>query len=214
MKKVLSIILCCALLCTLSVPAFAAYSGRSVVKQIEAGINADRFTVKEIEAADVPDDVVVMEFDTAKEAVAWINSLSEVIPQTKIDSVIPGYEQKGDVGWVEASPIPDDGWGTITYSMEYEVPGMSAQVVTSEHYFEYEDNKVIDWSVYTEISGIGLATYDQTYDHLEKVDTGYSMHYIGSCVGDLGYYISVGGTNIGVYEQLELTHSLYYYYGN
>ena len=64
MKKVLSIILCCALLCTLSVPAFAAYSGRSVVKQIEAGINADRFTVKEIEAADVPDDVVVMEFDT------------------------------------------------------------------------------------------------------------------------------------------------------
>ncbi len=214
MKKVLSIILCCALLCTLSVPAFAAYSGRSVVKQIEAGINADRFTVKEIEAADVPDDVVVMEFDTAKEAVAWINSLSEVIPQTKIDSVIPGYEQKGDVGWVEASPIPDDGWGTITYSMEYEVPGMSAQVVTAEHYFEYEDNKVIDWSVYTEISGIGLATYDQTYDHLEKVDTGYSMHYIGSCVGDLGYYISVGGTNIGVYEQLELTHSLYYYYGN
>ena len=207
-------IFCCALFCTLSVPAFATYSGTSVAKQIEAGIDTERFTVQEIESGNVPDNVVAMEFDTVEEAVAWVNSLSEIIPQVKAQSSIPGYEWKGDVGWLGSAPIPEDEWGTITYALEYEVPGLSAQVVTADHYFEYENNKVVDWSVYTEISGIGLATYNQTYDHLEKVDTGYSMHYVGSCVGYLGYYISVGGTNIGVYEQLELSHSLYHYYGN
>lgn len=208
MKKVISVLLVMATMLSFTVSAFASDAG--IVAQIEAGIDRDRFTVCQLSEEDVPNQTVPIKFDSVEEAIDWVNSLEKPSLQARID--VPGHEWKGDVGWLGMAPIPS-GSGSKTYTLEYEVPGLSAQVVTAEHYFEYANNRVVDWAVYTETNGIGLITFKETYTHLERHDVDYARQYFGVCVGDLGYYISVGGANIGIYEQLELTQGLYYHLG-
>jgi len=51
-------------------------------------------------------------------------------------------------------------------------------------------------------------TASSTYEKLERHDVSGWVRFFGVCVGNLGYYLEIGGVPIGVYEALELTYVL------
>ena len=112
------------------------------------------------------------------------------------------------VGWVSYSSMPSGTGSTKKYN-SYDVPGLTAQTVDATHYFEYSNKKVTKCTGSAKIGGLGLATFKTTYAELEKYGNGSVYNYYSVVKGDLGYYISVGGVNVGIYEDLELTYCLY-----
>lgn len=214
MKKCVALLMTLVLSFSLSITTFAKEEDNTdVCEVIKENIDLERYTVYEVDSDEIPDDVAPLEFDTVDEAIDWVQTLDAATVTTYSDYWDQlGYDFKGDVGYVNMAPIPS-GSGSTTLTVTYDVPGLSAQVVTAEHYFEYSNHKVVDWEVYTKVTGIGLATFKPNYRKLERHDVDTADQYFGVCVGDLGYYISVGGQNIGVFEQLELTQGLYYYHG-
>lgn len=228
MKKVLSVLLVTVMLLSMSVPAFAAEisvnnapsNTESIIENISANIDPERFTLEYVD--EIPNGVTPIEFDSWEDAVIWINSnlgsQSQTVTENQSNtpataaytSIFPGenYEEKGDIGRITYYGIPE-GSGSYSGIVEYDVTGLSAQTVEAHHYFEYSNDEVTDWSVYTSISGFGLATYSVTYEKLERHDVPDWRRYFGVCVGNLGYYIEVSGVPIGVYQALELTYVLY-----
>lgn len=218
MKKLLSVCLSLLLVISLTIPAMASDvdSNSDLVEKISQKIDMSRFTVEHVD--EIPAGVTPIIFDNWEDAADWLNSLEQI---KLVDNASPSYmstydfqlwpdenyEFKGDVGSISYFWIPD-GSGSYSDSMEYAVPGLSAQTVTANHYFEYSNGKVTDWSVYTNISGLGLATYSSTYEKLERHDVSGWVRFFGVCVGNLGYYLEIGGVPIGVYEALELTYVL------
>ena len=214
MKKCVAMLMTLVLSFSLSITTFAKEEDNTdVYEVIKDNIDLERYTVYEIDSDEIPDDVVPLEFDTVDEAIDWVQALDATTVTTYSDFWGQlGYDPKGQVGFVEMAAMPS-GSGSITLTVKYDVEGLSAQVVTAEHYFEYSNHKVVDWEVYTKVTGIGLATFKPNYKKLERHDIDTADQYFGVCVGDLGYYISVAGQNLGVFEQLELTQGLYYHHG-
>lgn len=220
MKRLVSFGLSLVMVFSLAVPVLAVdtKAEADTIEKISAEIDTSRFTVEYVD--EVPSDVTPLKFDNWEDAANWINGLNQiktfnvneqdgVSTHDLITSLWPdeNYDFKGDVGSLTFSWIPD-GAGSHSGTMEYEVPGLSAQKVTAKHYFEYSNGRVTDWSVYTDISGLGLATYSRTYEKLERHDVSGWRRYFGVCVGNLGYYLEISGVPVGVYEALELTYVL------
>ena len=101
------------------------------------------------------------------------------------------------VGWVSYSSMPSGTGSTKKYN-SYDVPGLTAQTVDATHYFEYSNKKVTKCTGSAKIGGLGLATFKTTYAELEKYGNGSVYNYYSVVKGDLGYYISVGGVNVGI----------------
>lgn len=169
-----------------------------------------RLTVEVLE--EIPDGVIPKAFESWEKAVEWINSLNLEPPKTRAVQLnfFPNenYVPRGEIGNIGYTPMPS-GSGTITHTQTYDLPGLSAQTVRADHYFEYKNGTVTDWSVYVNISGLGFSTYQNTYKKLEVHDLGKWKRYFGVCAGNLGVFVSIGGVPVGVYQVLELTHVLY-----
>ncbi len=99
--------------------------------------------------------------------------------------------------------------GTLRRSLSYNVPGASAQVVNASYYFEYNNKMITDSTGDAGISGIGLATFSITYNQLEQAGVFFEPNFYHVLRGNLGYFINVGGVNLGFYDLLELDYCIW-----
>ena len=214
MKKLCSTILCVAMLLSLlSISGYATSvnSERNILYDNIVSSVSPNVEVEVLE--EIPDGIVPLSFDSWEDAVQFINSVRSVVPYgetTEFYSPFPdeNYVAKGDIGRIGFYGITSR-TGSKTFNLTYDVPGLSAQTITANHYFEYKSGRVTDWSVNVNISGIGFSSYTNTYKKLERHDLAKYYRYFGVCVGNFGIYINVGGVPIGAYLPLELTQVLY-----
>lgn len=221
-KKLLSMFLVLGVVTTLfagsGVTTFAATTDAEVVaavNEMEASVSYDGFEIKVVDS--IPENVIPKSFNTWEEATDWVNALGNEFESRQrsmyrgAGELNDGFEYTGDVGWVSYSSMPSGTGSTKKYN-SYDVPGLTAQTVDATHYFEYSNKKVTKCTGSAKIGGLGLATFKTTYAELEKYGNGSVYNYYSVVKGDLGYYISVGGVNVGIYEDLELTYCLYNFY--
>lgn len=177
--------------------------------------NVNEYNGYRVEVAEtLPENVIPKEFDTWEEAKIWINNLRAASDSRQIMTLASpgalddGFLLTGDLGGAMYERIPS-GTGTCKRFYDYEVGGLSAQTIESSHYFEYSNKKVTKCTSSANISGFGLCTWRTTYSELEKYGNGSTYNYYSVLKGDLGYFITVGGVNVGLYEEIELTYCLY-----
>lgn len=222
MKLFLRVVICLALLTSTCTPlgAYAKVTSNvdTIINEAEIKYGIDLKVVKTL-----PDNVTSKKFDTWDEAFAWLNQINTEIKNqnSKVDSrylmyttsstpglLHDGFEIIGEIGSCGYAAMPT-GTGSVRKYNSYSVPGASAQTVDANYYFEFRDKTVTTVTGDANISGIGLATYSVTYNELEQYGPFFAPNFYKIIRGNLGYYITVGGVNIGYYQVLELDYCLY-----
>lgn len=183
----------------------------SVVVSSETSLNNEGLTeflnsdiAKKFEAEvvqQVPRNTEVLNFNTWEEATEYLNNwdseLSKVFTDVneKTSKAIPS-----DVDRYVVSPVS---WGTKTKNVSWNVPGLSAQTVVSNHDFAYS-GKTVTSSRGSYIKGVGVNTWKQYYSG----GLNYSTTHDSIIKGYIGLFINVGGTQVGVKEKLGLVASV------
>ncbi|MBN1040369.1 hypothetical protein DVW12_16940 [Clostridium botulinum] len=213
MKKKFILLLTAMTLLTVQVPAFA--STNYEVKETNQITTCDETSLDEFLATDiakefntkkidkVPDNSKVLKFDTWDEATDFLQSAKNELDSKYIKNNtllrssspdIPDFDT--DYYCVGYASI-DSGSGTASDNIDFDVPGASAQTIHSEHYFDYDNNSVTNSSRGSYISGLGIATWKQYYSGLQHPK---SKQWNSVIKGHWGYFISVGGSNVGASE--------------
>ncbi|MDW8800709.1 hypothetical protein P8V03_06025 [Clostridium sp. A1-XYC3] len=158
---------------------------------------------------EVPNNVKVMEFNNYGEAYNFMKSVKQeydskfikaspnksAMFQTAIGEGVDYYQ-------VAYTNLPSSGTGTVSGTVKWNVPGASAQVVTSGHYFNYSNAQVTDSSRGSYISGVGIANWQEYYSGMtHPTSNAWNSTIRGKC----GYFISVGGQTVGMSNLVELT---------
>lgn len=187
------------------------------VQRLKEAADYDEFTIEVVD--EVPENVIPKEFDTIEEAEAWIQDLAS---EYKVKGLVQtlgnegilndGFEFRGDTGSCMYDALPG-GTSTFTGTNSYDVEGLSAQTITGTFYFEYSNYQVTNSNSSYKISGAGAASFNPTYQALEKYGVYPLYNFYNIMLGDLGYFINVGGVDVGVYHQLELDYCLYTFNG-
>ena len=229
MKKKFIVILTALTLLTTAVPAFAstttdlkdnskltisasAQSNKTAElnKFLSSDIAKDFHVVK---LDKLPSDAKVLNFDNWDEASKFLDSEQNELNKkfTKNEkastntsklrsSKSPGDELNTDyyaVGYVSI----DSGSDTVSKDVNWDAPGASAQTVYSEHYFDYNNNTVTNSSRGSYISGAGISTWNAYFSGLTHPK---SNEWHSIIKGKWGYYISVGGQNVGASDTVGL----------
>ncbi|MBN3421778.1 hypothetical protein [Clostridium botulinum] len=223
-KKLITLVASLAIL-TVNVPVFAS-SNLDLKAPEQKSITTDTKTTKPTTANEflnsdigrefhatlldeVPKDAKVIKFNTYSEAYDFMKSIkkeydanfTKAIPnelamvQNRIGEGVDYYQ----VGY---ATLPSSGTGTVSGTVKWNVPGLSAQTVTSGHYFNYSGHKVTGSSRGSYISGAGLATWQQYYSGMTHPS---SNRWHSTIRGKCGYFISAGGQNLGMSQRVELT---------
>ncbi len=223
-KKLITLVTSLAIL-TANAPVFASSNADlkpSEQKSITTGTKITKpTTVNEFLNSDVgkqfhatvikeiPENVKVMHFNTYDEAYNFMKSIGKEFDSkfikaspNKSASVIRGIGEGVDYYQVAFANLPSYGVGTTSGTVKWNVPGASAQVVTSGHYFNYSNGSVTDSSRGSYISGAGIANWQEYYSGLTHPS---SNAWNSTIKGRCGYFISVGGQNIGMSNRVELT---------
>ena len=216
-KRLITLLTAMTVLCT-SIPVFASTSNKSddyseltisetAKTDTEADLEnflssdiAQDFHVKKLDK--LPSNAKVLKFDNWDEASEFLKSaqaeLNDTLKNTKNESINyssnPGIDLGTDYYAVGSFTLPSSGTGTITKEVDWDVPGASAQTVYSTHSFDYSNNKVTNSSRGSYISGLGISTWNQYYSGLTHPST---KEWNSIIKGKWGYYLSVGGQNVG-----------------
>lgn len=220
-KKFIALLTSIALVAT-SVPAYASAAPNlketnpiSTYATTNKSISKDEFLNSDIakeshakELKTLPKDAKVLKFNTWDEAAQFLLSTKKeldskliknrnvssasltnslVTTQSMMDYLDTDYYQ---VGYATAY------WGTGTSrgDVNFNCPGFSGQTVYSQHYFNYYNGQVTGSSRGSYINGLGISTWSVYYS--DMIHPNYSEWY-SLIKGLWGYYISVGGQNIG-----------------
>lgn len=213
-KKLISTIVCAMMVCT-SMPAITHASiidteaGQvTTVSTVNELLESDLASNMNIELVDeIPSDVQALEFETWEEAYNFINEKHQEVVESNATTNFKTARAFSLPNWT--APTTDkatcrlfyiSGTGSKEVTVEFAIPGFSAQTVTTNHYVEYTNQKINNHSRGSYISGIGLCNWAQTYSGLQRENK-----WAKSIVrGKIGYFISVNGQSIGITETLEL----------
>ncbi|WP_409068430.1 hypothetical protein ACFLKB_13545 [Clostridium sp. FAM 1755] len=221
-KKLITLITSLAIL-TASVPVFASSNlDAKIPEQKNITTSAKPTTVNEFLNSDigkdfkatiikdVPKDAQVMRFNNYEDAYNYMKSIKKEFDSNfiKASSNEASMLQSRKIGdgvdyyQVGHATMPAKGTGTTSGTVKWRVPGASAQTVTSGHYFNYSNRKVTGSSRGSYISGVGLANWKPYYSGMTHPSR---TQWYSTIRGQCGYFISVGGQNIGVSQRVELT---------
>lgn len=152
-----------------------------------------------------PKNVEVANFDTWTEAYEYLENIE--VESEKIEKESKEYlERTGKavptgVDRFVVKPVSrPTGSTTKTYTVSLDVPGLSAQDVVSEHTISFRDKKIVSSNRGSYITGLGLANWSPYYSGLENYNTTEDSVVKGKC----GYFISVGGVQVGVSKKWAL----------
>lgn len=230
MKKKFIVLLTSLTLLTTAIPAFASTTTNSkdnnqlsisASSQANKAAELNNFLSSDI-AKDfhvvkldkLPNDAKALKFDNWDEASKFLksaqnelsknftknqkastNSLSTLaLSKSPVDELDTDYYS---VGYVSI----DSGSDTVSKKVDWDVPGASYQTVYSEHYFDYDNNKVTNSSRGSYISGVGISTWNAYFTGLTHPS---SDEWHSIIKGKWGYYISVGGQNVGASDTVGL----------
>lgn len=202
-------------------PITASAKGNEPVKNVDTFINETQkngMDTKIVES--VPNNVIPKEFETWEEALVWIKQLDVEIENENQNNkatfstnstpglLHDGFEMIGQYGSCGYTSMPSYSGSTSKYN-SYNIPGASAQTVNAAYYFLFSNSVITSSSASASISGVGLATYDVTYNALEQYGPFYAPNFYRIIRGTMGYYLNIGGVNIGYYKSLELDYCLW-----
>lgn len=218
MKKILILTLTLTLLSSVSLTAFASTkpfsksSTESIEMNSDKNLNdllnsdlADYGKLELLDENDIPDEATVQEFNSWDEAYAYLDNINNTIKNsTSISNskyTIKIYASVPSTDYYSVKPITiPSGSGSDEYTVDFDVPGFSGQTITSSHYIEYSNNKITSSSRGSDINGVGIANWKQTYSGLQKEDGNWKSIVRGKW----GYFVSVNGQTVGYSYSLEL----------